>query len=65
MALEEWLTDTVGKKTWAQAGDVNVFDKILSFIMGFKEGAVELLHEWWSSALVIYQLLTVKLTYCV
>ena len=50
MALDEWSTDTVGKQTWAQAGDVNVFNRILMCIMEVKEGAVELLHEWWSSA---------------
>ena len=42
--------DTVGKLTWAQAGEVAVFDRILFCVLEVEEGAVDLLHEWWLSA---------------
>jgi hypothetical protein len=49
VALDEWLTDSVGKQTWAQAGDVDVYNRILTCIMDVRDGAIELLREWWSS----------------
>jgi hypothetical protein len=42
--------DTVGKLTWAQAGDEAVFNRILMCILDVKEGAIDLLHRWWLSA---------------
>jgi len=50
VALNEWLTDTVGMQTWARAGSVEVFNKILTYIMKFEDGAVKVLNGWWSSA---------------
>jgi len=50
VALEEWSTDKVGKLTWAQAGDVAVFNKILLCVLDVEGGAVDLLQDWWLSA---------------
>lgn len=48
--MDEWLTDTVGKQTWVQAGNKDVFNRIMTCIMEVEDGAVGLLREWWSSA---------------
>ena len=49
MALEEWLTESVGKQTWAGAGDIDVYNRVLSFVTDVREDVEILLQEWWSS----------------
>jgi hypothetical protein len=50
VALNEWLTDNVGNEMWAQSGKIEVYNRILTLILGFKDDAVDFLREWWSSA---------------
>lgn len=60
-ALHEWLTESVGKKTWAEAGDIDVYNWILNCILVFEEDAIKLLREWWFSAWVFYRFLELNL----
>ena len=50
VALDEWLTNSVGKQTWAQAGNCDVYKRVLRCVMDIQGEVEELLQQWWSSA---------------